>query len=80
MLTTVLENVGGSWVVEIESGDVVLRVPLAEAEGMALTILSLVEEAAGPANDTANRTYVPECPGCGAGSGQAHSPLCEVRG
>lgn len=78
MLTTVLSDLDGAWVVEIESGDVVLRVPLDEAEGMALTILSLIEETV--TNETVNHGHVPECPSCGAAPTQAHDPLCKVMG
>lgn len=46
MLTTVLNTAAdGSWVIEIEKDDVMLQIPLEQAEGMALTILALVADA-----------------------------------
>lgn len=46
MLTTVLNLAAdGSWVIEIAQDDVMLSIPLDQAEGVALTILSLVADA-----------------------------------
>lgn len=44
MLTTVLVYLSGGWYIEIECADEVVRVPVDKAEGMAWTILGLVEE------------------------------------